>query len=126
MTRKNAALIERRLRARGVYKPYVSMDGETRRRAALKVPIKVRKMRAQAAANKCRGTHHALSYHLSLDDATGLLGVDNERVVGMSREGLIRTCYRGGRIKVSAADVAEYIALQSGAAKRRPMDERAA
>ena len=28
MTRKNAALIERRLRARGVYKPYVSMDGD--------------------------------------------------------------------------------------------------
>lgn len=39
-------------------------DPETRRRAALKVPIKVRKMRAQAAANKCRGTHHPPSYPL--------------------------------------------------------------
>src|ERR1041385_6547203 len=29
MTRKQAILIERRLRAMGVYKPYVSMDGAT-------------------------------------------------------------------------------------------------
>ncbi len=28
MTRKNAATIERRLKARGVYRPYVSMDGD--------------------------------------------------------------------------------------------------
>jgi hypothetical protein len=96
---------------------------ETRRRAALKVPVKVRKARAQLAANKCRGTHHTPSYRLSIDDAAGLLGVDKERVIGMLREGLIRTCYRGGRIKVSAADVSEYIAMQSGAAKRCPMDE---
>lgn len=99
-------------------------DSETRRRAALRVPIRVRKERAAKAAEKCKGTTHPPSYRLSLDDAAGLLNVDNERVLGMSREGLIRTCYRGGRIKVSASDVAEYIAMQSGAAKRCPLDER--
>ena len=84
-------------------------DPEVRRRAAMRVPVARRKERAQAAARKCKGTTHPPSYSLTVSRAADLLNCTTEKVIEMSREGILRTAYRGGTIKVSARDGADYI-----------------
>jgi hypothetical protein len=100
-------------------------DPEFRRKMALKLPVAIRKARAQKAAEKCRGVKRNPSYALSLTEAGRRLGITSQAVAEMSRAGILRTTYRAGQIKVSAADVADYLAGHAGeSAKRCPLDPR--
>ena len=98
-------------------------DSEFRRKQALKLPVAVRKARAQKAGDKCRGVKRGPSYRLTIDQAAERLGVTKDGVMDMARQGTLRNRYIGGRVKFSAADVADYIALQAGEAKRCPLDQ---
>ncbi len=98
-------------------------DSEVRRNAALRVPVGVRKARAQAAANKCRGVKPPPHFKLLLSRAADLLNATPEFVLELSRQGLIRTCIRNHQIKVSAVDVAEYIAIRAREPKSCPVSK---
>lgn len=97
-------------------------DPEFRRKQALKLPVAVRKARAALAGAKCKGVKRGPSYRLTIDQAASRLGVTKDSLMDMGRAGVLRNRYIGGRIKFSAADVTDLIALRSGEAKRCPMD----
>lgn len=102
-------------------------DSEVRKRAAMRVPVKVRKARAQKAAEKCRGSHPPPAYRLTVSQAANLLNVATDRVVELAKQGILRSVYRKtGAIKISATDVAEYIGDRATNPKECPLAKDAA
>jgi hypothetical protein len=95
-------------------------DPEVRRKARMKVPAKKR-------ADICRKMRKAVTrkskpYSMDIKRACELLGVSEERVEILAKDGVLGHTYRRGTIWVSSEDVAAMIGQQERAKKRCAME----
>lgn len=97
-------------------------DPNIRRAARLKIPAKRRAQICTKARKAIK--HRTPPYGMDVLRAADLLGVTEERVEILAKDGVLRHRYRKGTLWVSSADVATLIAQQERNKKRCEMETK--